>query len=330
MNILITGATGFIGTSLALKLAEKGHCVHALYRSEEKARAIAHPNVSLFKGDITDYHSVENAVRSCEVIFHLAAYARAWAKDVATFSRINVKGTANVLDAAQKEGVRKIVFTSTAGVLGPSNGELVTEETQRKTEFFNEYELTKALAEEKVLEYIHKGLEIVIVNPTRVYGPGILSGSNGVTKMIKLYSEGKFRWIPGNGESIGNYVYVDDVVEGHILALEKGRSGERYILGGCNVSFNGFFELLAKVSGQKLRMMKLSLPIMLGIAYLYSLRTKALGIPPLITSAWVKRYLYNWEISSVKALKQLNYQKTPLDEGFRKTLHWLKSNKENS
>jgi nucleoside-diphosphate-sugar epimerase len=330
MNILITGATGFIGTRLTLKLAEEGHVVHALYRSEEKARAIVHPNVSLFKGDITDYYSIENAVRSCEVIFHMAAYARVWAKDAATFNRINVQGTVNVLDAAQKEGVRKIVFTSTAGVLGPSNGERVTEDTQRQIDYFNEYEITKALAEEKVLEYIRKGLEIVIVNPTRVYGPGIISGSNGVTKMIKLYSEGKFRWIPGNGESIGNYVYVDDVVEGHILALEEGRSGERYILGGYNVSFNGFFELLAKVSGRKLRMMKLSLPFMLGIAYLFRLRTKALGIPPLITSAWVKRYLYNWDISSAKALEELNYQITPLDEGFQKTLHWLKSNEENS
>ncbi|MFA9371892.1 MAG: SDR family oxidoreductase [Labilibaculum antarcticum] len=330
MNILITGATGFIGTRLTLKLAAKGHCVHALYRSEEKAKAIVHPNVILFKGDITDYRSVEKAVKSCEVIFHMAAFAKAWAKDAATFNKINVQGTVNVLDAAQKEGVRKIVYTSTAGVIGPSNDERVTEDTQRDTEYFSEYEITKALAEEKVLEYIHKGLEIVIVNPTRVYGPGLLSVSNGVTKMIKLYSEGKFRWIPGNGESIGNYVYVDDVVEGHILALEEGKSGERYILGGANFSYNDFFELLAEVSGRKLRMMKLSLSLMLGVAHLFLLRTKLLGTPPLITSDWVKRFLYNWDVSSVKAQEELNYQITPLDEGFRKTLDWLKSNEEDS
>ncbi|RZT95768.1 farnesol dehydrogenase [Ancylomarina subtilis] len=324
MNILITGATGFIGTRLTLKLAEEGHCVHALYRSEEKAKAIAHPNVSLFKGDITDYRSIEKAVKSCEVIFHMAAYARVWAKDSDTFNRINVQGTVNVMDAAQKEGVRKIVFTSTAGVLGPSFAERVSENTERTTKYFSEYEMTKALAEEKMSEYIRKGLEIVVVNPTRVYGPGILSESNGVTKMIKLYFEGKFRWIPGNGKSIGNYVYVDDVVEGHILALEKGRSGERYILGGQNISYNSFFEQLAGLTGRKLRMIKLSLSLMLGTSYLFLLRTKILGTPPLITPNWVERFLHNWEVSSDKAIKELGYHITPLDIGLRKTLNWLK------
>jgi len=324
MNILITGATGFIGTTLTQKLAEDGHNVHALYRSKEKAKIIEHRNVRLFKGDITDYKSVECAVRSCEAVFHMAAYARVWAKDSATFNRINVQGTVNVLDAAQKEGVKKIVFTSTAGVLGPSVNGIVTESTQRKISYFNEYEIAKAQAEEKISEYIRKGLEIVVVNPTRVYGPGILSESNGITKMIKLYSKGKFRWIPGNGESIGNYVYVDDVVEGHVLALEKGKSGERYILGGHNISFNRFFEQLSSATGQNRRMIKLPLLLMLGIAYLLSLRAKAFGIPPLITPPWVKRYLHNWDVSSEKAIKELGYQITSLDKGLKKTLDWLK------
>ena len=325
MNILITGATGFIGTKLTLKLAEDGHVVHALYRSKEKTKIIDHPNVRLFKGDITDYRSVENAARSCDVVFHMAAYARVWSKDSDIFNRINVQGTVNVMDAAQKVGVRKIVFTSTAGVLGPSKSVGVSENTQREIDYFSEYEITKALAEEKIREYIGNGLEIVVVNPTRVYGPGIMSESNGVTRMIKLYSEGKFRWIPGNGKSIGNYVYVDDVVEGHILALEKGKSGQRYILGGYNVSFNKFFEQLANTSGQKFWMIKLPLPLMLGVAYLFRLRTKLFGIPPLITSPWVKRYLYNWEMSSQKAFEELGYRITSLDKGFKKTLEWLKN-----
>ena len=323
MNILITGATGFIGTRLTQKLTEDGHIVHALYRSEEKAKAIEHRNVNLFKGDITDYRSVECAIRSCEAVFHMAAYARAWAKESDTFNRINVQGTKNVLDAALREGVRKMVFTSTAGVLGPSTNKIVSENTERKTSYFSEYEATKALAEEKIHEYISKGLDIVIVNPTRVYGPGILSGSNGVTKIIKLYGEGKFRCIPGDGKSIGNYVYVDDVVEGHILAFEKGRLGERYILGGQNISFNSFFEQLAGLTGRKLRMIKLTLPLMLGVSYLFWLRTKIFGIPPLITPNWVKRFLHNWEVSSDKAIEELGYQITPLDKGLQKTLDWL-------
>lgn len=328
MKILITGATGFIGAKLTLKLAEDGHIVHALYRSKEKTKTIEHPNVRLFKGDITDYPSVENAASSCQAVFHMAAYAKVWAKETATFERINVQGTVNVLDAAQKVGVRKIVFTSTAGVFGPSKSVRVTENTQREIDYFSEYEITKAQAEEKIREYIGNGLEIVVVNPTRVYGPGIMSDSNGVTRMIKLYSEGKFRWIPGNGESIGNYVYVDDVVKGHILALKKGNSGQRYILGGYNVSFNKFFEQLANTTGQKFRMIKLPLPLMLGVAYLFRLRTKLFGIPPLITPPWVKRYLHNWEMSSQKAFDELGYRITPLDKGFLKTLEWLKNSKD--
>jgi len=328
MNILITGATGYIGIKLTLKLANEGHIVHALYRSEDKTKAIEHRNVRLFKGDIIDYRSVEYAVKTCEAVFHMAAYAKVWAKDSTTFNRINVQGTINVLDAAQKEGVRKIVFTSTAGVLGPSSGKTVTENTQRETDYFNEYEITKALAEEKILEYVRNGLKIVVVNPTRVYGPGIISESNGVTRMISLYSKGKFRWIPGNGESIGNYVFVDDIVKGHILALEKGKSGERYILGGYNISFNSFFEKLARAEGRIIRMFKLPLPLMLGVAYLFTLRTKVFGIPPLITSSWVKRYLYNWEVSSEKAVEELDYKITTLDEGFRKTLDWLNNGRE--
>jgi len=324
MKILITGATGFIGKTLTQKLAEDGHMVHAMYRSEEKAKTIEHRNVRLFKGDITDYSSLESAMGSCEVVFHMAAYAKVWAKDSATFNRINVQGTVNVLDAALREGVRKIVFTSSAGVFGPSVNGIVTEKTERKISYFNEYEIAKALAEEKISEYINRGLDIVVVNPTRVYGPGILNESNGITKMIKKYSEGKFRWIPGNGKSIGNYVYVDDVVEGHILALEKGKSGERYILGGNNVSFNSFFEQLAAASGKNQRMIKLPLPLMQAIAYFLSLRAKVFGIPPLITPPWVKRYVHNWEVSSEKAIYELGYEITPLDVGLKKTLGWLK------
>lgn len=326
MTIFITGATGYIGIKLTLKLAEEGNIVHALYRSENKTKAIEHQNVKLFKGDITDPVSIAKAIKGCEEVYHAAAYAKVWAKDPDIFHKINVQGTINVLNAAKKEQVKKIVVTSTAGVFGPSFNSITDENAVRKIDYFSEYERTKAEAEKIIIEYAKNGLNVVMINPPRVYGPGLLSDSNGMTKMIKLYVEGKFRFIPGNGKSVGNYVFVDDVVEGHILAMKKGRAGERYLIGGENASYNVFFKKLAKVSGKKYFMFKLPLSGLLFIAYIMILFSKLFNKQPLIAPNWVRKYLYNWEITCEKAIKELGYQFTSLEEGFKKTIDWLEKN----
>ena len=144
-------------------------------------------------------------------------------------------------------------------------------------------------------------MQIITVNPSRVYGPGLLSDSNGVTKMIRLYLQGKFRLIPGNGESTGNYVFIDDVVEGHIQAMEKGRAGERYILGGENASFNEFFNLLAAITGKQHRMFKIPIPVMNLAAKTMEIRANLTGAAPLLTPPWVKKYLFDWAHSTSKA-----------------------------
>jgi nucleoside-diphosphate-sugar epimerase len=218
-----------------------------------------------------------------------------------------------------------MVFTSTAGVLGPSIQGIVNEDTKKSVDYFLEYERTKAIAEEKVKEYIAKGLNCVIVNPTRVYGPGLLSKSNSVTIMIKSFAEGKWRIIPGNGKSIGNYVFINDIVDGHLLAMEKGKSGERYILGGSNISYLEFFKILKEQTGQKHLMIKLPLFIMLTVANAMILITKVFGVKPLITPALVKKFNYNWIVSSEKALNELGYKPVSFAEGAKKTLEWLKS-----
>jgi nucleoside-diphosphate-sugar epimerase len=323
MNIFISGATGFIGKKLALRLAGEGHLVHALFRNPEKAKDLDHPNIKLFKGDINDEESLKNAIKSCEQVYHVAAFTEVWAKNKETIYDLNVKATETILKIARAEGVKKLVFTSTAGVLGPSVNGIVDENTYRTLDYFIEYEQTKAIAEERVKEYAKSGPECVIVNPTRVYGPGVLSKSNSVTVMIKSFAEGKWRIIPGNGRSIGNYVFVDDVVDGHILAMEKGISGQRYILGGDNISYLDFFQILRELTGKKHRLFKLPLFIMLSAAKLMMFFTWIFSTKPMITPALVRKFNYNWNVSSAKAERELGYGPVSFKKGAEKTLEWI-------
>ncbi len=323
MKILLTGSTGFIGTELAKYLAQQGHTIHALYRSENKAQKLRHPNIKLFKGNLNDRKSILQAMKSCQQIYHLAAYANVWSKDPDKFQRINYDAACMIFDLALEQRIEKVVFTSTAGSLGPSNRGIVTENTERNVDFFNEYERTKYKAEQKAKEYAGKGLNVVIVHPTRVYGPGLLSKSNSVTFMIKKYTQGKFRILPGDGNSIGNYAYIDDVVRGHIKAMKYGKPGENYVIGGVNVSYKDFFDALARVTGKKYRMFRLPLTLMLFASQMMMLNTKIFGIPPLITPKWVRKYNYNWAISSQKAKDELGYEITTLEKGLEKTVRWL-------
>lgn len=324
MKIFVTGATGYIGNNLAKKLADEGNIIHALCRNEH-TKVLSHPNIKIFKGDITDKSSIENAIKDCEQVYHLAAYARVWAKNMSTFYKLNVDGLRNVLDAARNSSVQKIVFTSTAGTLGPSGSRPVKEDDARIGEPFTDYEISKTQAENLCREYCNKyDMHIVTVNPPRIYGPGIITESNAVTRLIKLYMAGKWKFIPGDGKRTGSYVYIDDIVNGHILAMQKGRNGERYILAGVNASYNEFFDLLAKATGKKISLIKLPVWLMMIAGNAMQLYTNITGKPPLLTPRWIKKYYHDWSLSSEKAQRELGYNYISLEEGLQKTVDWLK------
>jgi len=288
MKIFITGATGYIGVNLCMKLVESGHIVHALCRSEAKAKLISHPGIKIFYGGILDQESMEFGMAGCDAAFHLAAYARVWSKDPLTFDKINIDGTTNFIEAARKSMVKKLVITSTAGVYGPSlDDKMVDENTNRTVGFFNDYERTKSI--------------------------------------VSQYIKGKWHLLPGNGKSVGNYVFVVDVVTGHVLALEHGKSGDKYILGGQNVSYIEFFKCLRDVSGKMYRLYKFPYFLMLGLSGFMMFLAKVFGITPLITPGFVRRYNYNWKNTSRKAEDKLAYQITPLDIALRKTIDWINS-----
>ena len=324
-TVLVTGATGFVGKQLALSLVGSGHIVHAMYRSEAKIGELEHPNIRLFKGTLTDLASIDSAMKGCDQVYHLAAFAAVWTRKPEEIYEQNVQGTANILESALKHGVKRVVHTSTAGVFGPSGEKPNSEDNPIAETHFVHYDRSKAKAEQTINTYVRDGMDVLIVNPTRIYGPGKLGDSNGVTRMIRDYIKGKWHIIPGNGQSVGNYVYIDDVVDGHILAMEKGRTGERYLLGGSDLSFNEFFNILKEVTGSHYFLIKIPLFIGISIAAIMLTIAKLTGRMPLITPGLLKRYSHNWAVSSEKARSELGYDPVDFREGLRRTVEWLQT-----
>lgn len=323
-KIFITGGTGFIGQKLAKRLAGEGHRVVALIRSKGKAKDLEHDNITFVEGDLFNIGALEVGMHQADEVYHLAAFASVWAKDD-TFAKVNIDGTLNILNAAKKKGVKKVLVTSTAGVIGPAIDGPVNEDTPRQVDFFTDYESTKYESELRIKEYVTQGQHVVIVNPTRVYGPGPLNVSNSVTKLIKQYTEGKWKFIPGDGMSTGNYVFVDDVINGHILAMEKGRAGERYLLAGEDATYHELFDTIAAIGGKKYKLYKMPLGVLLTFGRLQLFLAETFGRQPLITPGWVRKYLYKWSVSSAKAEKELGYQPTKLEDGVKQTVKWLRN-----
>lgn len=327
MAILITGSTGYIGSLLTVKLAEQGEDIRILVRKDPDLPAFRRPNIEVYKGDITDMPSLESAMQGISKVYHMAAYARLWAKEPDTFQKINVEGTRNVMEAAWNAGVNKIVYTSTAGVIGPSGEKPMTEDDPRITGFFNAYEETKTKAEQLTMGYVQRGLDVSIVNPARVYGPGLDTGSNPVTKIVELYMKRKWHVIPGNGEDVGSYCHVDDVVDGHITAMTKGGKGQRYIFGGENATFNELIRLIRKHSGVDKKLYHLPFPLMSFVSHAMKTWSTISGTAPMITPDWVRRYDYHWKLDSSKAVREIDYRIRSLDEGIQQTVAWIRKNR---
>jgi len=325
-RIAITGARGFIGSQLAKALLEQGHELSILNRKGSllQMEIAGHPNVSVFEGDISHRDTLEPWIQDCNELYHLAAFAKPWAKNMSVFYDINVQGTLHVLDAALKYGCTELVITSSAGTFGPQvNGKLVREDHDQPLPPFTEYERTKQESLEKSRSYLDKGLNIRYVSPTRVFGPGELSTSNVGTRVILRYVKGTFRFLPGDGHSIGNYAYIHDVVKGHQLAMHHGRPGENYILGGENLSYREFFDKVGLVTNQRKTMFGLPMSLMMGTAYLFERTASLTGKEPLITPPFIKKYAHNWGTDIQKAQMELGYKITPFTDAVKETLTWL-------
>ncbi len=326
MKVFITGASGFIGNNLARKLAEENHDITVLIRNISDSEEFTAKGIKIINGDIFNVEKLKAGMNGCDWVFHLAAFAKPSSPEKNLPYMTNVQGTINVLNAAKDQKIKKVIITSTAGTAGFSRDGLpVDEKTGNNPVYLTEYERTKAIAEKIAAESSSNEMDVIIVKPTRVYGPGKLTKSNSVTRIIKLYGKGLWRIIPGDGKAIGNYVFIDNVVKGHILAAQSGKGGEKYLLGGENLSYLAFFDYLGGAYGRRRKLFKLDESCLKKIVRASGLITTIARKPPFITESWIDKYLQDWIISSNKAVNELSYKITPFEEGVMETVKWLKA-----
>jgi len=323
MKVLVTGATGYVGHNLALTLAQQGNEVNILVRNPGSVFIPRHRHIHVFTGDITEKISILPAMKGCERVFHTAALVRLYANKPSSFYDINVEGTRHVLEVALDTGVKKFIFTSTCGVIGPSLNKPMSEADPRITGFSNDYDLSKFLAEKLVIDYAKLGLFTVIASATKVFGPGIETHPLSFNGMIRRFIEGKITFCPKPDDLISNYVFIDDLVTGHIQAIEKGRSGEKYILGGENLSYADFFQTLRNVSGIKGTLFPASKNLARFYGGWHFVQAKLLGKEPFFSSKGVNQIFCNKSFDCSKAVEELNYNITPFARAIQPTIQFL-------
>ena len=323
MKIFMTGATGYLGNLLAMHLADQGHVVHALIRNTSRSSSLNHKNIRTFVGCLTHPHDVANAMDGCEQVYHVAGQVKPWMKDPKAFYETNVWGTANICEQGIRAGVKKLVFTSTTGVLGPSKNGPLNEDSTRMTDLSLHYDRSKKMAEDILVAYLLQGLNSVIVSPAKIFGPGHASHSLTANNVIGSFLRKKITFVPSPSTFQICFAYVNDVVKGHVLAMENGISGQRYILGGHNISYHDFFDRIRRLANTRARIVGVSRQITKLAGRLQELNHKLTGADIVFTAASANYAFANYIFSSEKAVKQLGYTITPLDEALIQTIQFL-------
>jgi nucleoside-diphosphate-sugar epimerase len=320
--ILVTGATGFIGSYLLPLLLADGAAVRVLVRSPQLLAPTLRPRLEIIAGDIRDRDAMERAVVGADTVLHLAACARAWMRDRAAYRAINVEAVESLVDAAYRSDVRRLVHVSTILTLPPFKAAPVRGEAARPSP----YEKTKREGEQLVESYAASGRHAVIVHPTRVFGPGPLTDANGVTRAALLFLQGRLRVRLADNGVQSNYVYVADVAAGIRLAAARGLTGSRYILGGDNASFVEFLGLVAELGGVRHRTVPLSPAVALGVARVAEGWGHLGGTAP-FTARWVRTFLEDRRADIGPARRDLGYRSRSLRDGLDTTIRWLREQK---
>ena len=325
MKAFITGGTGFVGSAVIRKLLAAGHQVRALVRPGTNTRQLDGLPVERIEGDLANAGSLHTGMSGCQWVFHVAALYAYWGYIWDDFYQSNVEGTRRVLEAAARSGVQRIVHTSSIASLGiPRDGTPGTEETSVTLEdMLSDYKRSKYLAEEVVREFVANGLPVVTVNPAAPVGVGDHKPTQ-TGKMIVDFLNGKMPAYVDTGLTI---VDVDDVAEGHMLAMEKGKIGERYILGGENLSLKQVLDLLSEVSGRPEVRLRIPHAVVLAWAYVdtWFARLDSKHIPAATPDA-VRVSSKKEYFSSAKAMRELGYTFIPAREALRKAVAWYRAN----
>ncbi len=321
MKIFVTGATGYVGSALIRFLLAQHHTIHVLIRRKSTTGTLNHPGIRVFKGDLLSKEDVADAMKNCDQVYHTAALVKMWVKNEQELYAQNVTVTRQLLQIASDQQVSGLVFTSTCGVW-PS-GEMLTERDPQSTHAETYYDFTKAEAEQYVKEYARKGLPAVIANLSRVYGPGPARPSAGINRFIQQLLTKRVVPMPWNIHAKGNYVFIDDAARGLMLAMEKGKAGENYILGGENISYAELRQKISELSGHKNILLRIPAPILLTWSSIELFRGNISSHEPMLTPRLVKRLQADKTFDCSKAIAQLGYSITPFTLGLQKTIKSL-------
>jgi dihydroflavonol-4-reductase len=318
MTVLVTGGAGFVGARLAEALLARGEKVRVFDLKAKDAARLAGLGAELIAGDILSTNELREALDGCERVFHVAALFRMWQSDKRQYRRANVDGTRNVMEAAAEVGVRRLVHTSSAVTIGEGQGQLGHEESAHRRYFLSEYERSKYLGEQVALEMCDRGLPVVVVNPTSVYGPG---QTTHLTGALACFLRGR---LPVVVDARLNFVYIDDVVDGHLAAMERGEVGRRYILGGENSSLVEYLSLGAEIAGRQRRPRTIPALLVRASARVLDTVASVSHRPPWVSMDEARTASHSFLFDTSRARRELSLEWTPLRVGLQSTVSWLR------
>jgi dihydroflavonol-4-reductase len=321
--ILVTGATGFVGAAIVRALLARGEAVRVLARPSSDRRNVANLHVEVAEGRLEDPGSLARAMQGCRALIHTAADYRIWVPDPAAMMKANVEGTRALMRAALDQKVERVVYTSSVATLGHVPGGVADEDTPSTiADKVGPYKQSKFLAEEVVKSMVtEQGLPAVIVNPSTPVGPGDIKPTP-TGRMIVEAASGR---MPAYVDTGLNIVHVDDVAEGHLLALDKGRVGERYILGGDNLALADILIRIAEITGGRPPLMKLPRWPLFPLAWGAEAWARLAGGEPFVTVDGLKMAKIHMFFSSAKAERELGYRHRPADQALDAAVEWFKS-----
>src|SRR5579859_2720336 len=330
MNCFVTGASGFIGSNLVRELLARGHRVKALLRPESGLQALAGLEIERVTGDLSDRELLKRETAGCDWCFHTAASYHLWLRDYQPMYATNVEGTRNVIEAAGQAGCKRIIYTSTVGCIGLTrlvNGGAAAadeNETVPETQLTNHYKRSKWQAEEVAAQLARKGLPVIIVNPSAPIGPHDVKPTPTGRIIVDFLN----RKLPAYLDTGLNWIHVQDVAVGHVLAAEKGRLGERYILGHAqgNWTMRQTLGALEEITGIPAPKTRIPYSVALAMAYVNETIASVSGVPPRAPLAGVRMAKDKMWFNPAKAIRELGLPQTPPQEAFADAVAWFRAN----
>lgn len=317
----VTGSTGFLGTNIVECLIEQGWQVIALRRKSSNTRDLDRMKVTQVEGDVTDIESLRRTLpEKVDAVFHVAADTTMWSKANARQNRINIEGTRNVVQVALEKKIGRLIHTSSIGAFGNIHGPVIDEQTPSKAmESKINYYRSKYLAEQEVFDGIKRGLDAVILNPAQIVGP---YDYNYTPLMFDTIKKGGMLAVPKGSTVCG---HVKDYARAHVAAFDKGRTGERYLLGGVHATYGELFQSIGRIVNKKTPTAAFPAWLMSAIAMVMDKVSQFTDKEPLLCSEKVILLNNPVRISSKKAERELGFSTCSLDEMFRDCYEWMKT-----